>query len=466
MNHMSDDETKAIKKRTSTSGVLANLKEDANSQDDGSVEKVDPNQKGGEKNEQKSYLGHVLLQGFLKNSTTSAQVKKRAEAKLGLKALKDEYRKRKAIEACITCTLTNFKSQIMRIELTLSCLLKNYPPLDPKDLEFLEQHHKDEGRSQQKSSRMININRIEEGNPKFFDLEYRKQKHTKIEKKLGVTLLGPNMILSLTPETVSAFSRCFRAAKDKSVGDISSALIEITMHSGNKKKDYIKLLWFLFSNFDNMSIYVRKQNYYRSFWTNDSYFKNIEILNHLTMKNHIVQDMMLEICEAHPDTLPKLFFCYLQLMLFTVHKTFYGPIWSDHKEDFKLFRDFFKNLKENGFQPFKVYFGTNAPQMKDCSFNMERRTYSEIYMAQFEKMVYISKLSTNDDKYIQDSDRPELFGILTYILEGINEGLTGPCTENQDALFSTKIVSPASVFLNLARSPDASPDEADLRSRP
>ncbi len=382
----------------------------------------------------------------MKNNNNSAQVKKRAEAKLGLRALKGEYRKRKAIEACITCTLTNFKSQIMRIELTLSCLLKNFPPLDPKDLEFLEQHHKDEGISAQRSSRMINIKKINDGNPKFFDPEYRQQKHTKIEKKLGVKLLGTNMIMSLSPETVGAFSRCFRAAKDKSVGDKSSALIEITMHSGNKKKDYIKLLWFLFSNFDNMSIYVRKQNYYRSFWTNDAYFKNIEILNHLTMKNHIVQDMMLEICEAHPDTLPKLFFCYLQLMLFTVHKTFFGPIWSDNKEDFKLFRDFFKNLKENGFQPFKQYFGVNAPQMKDCSFNMERRTYAEIYMAQFEKMVYISKLSTNDDKYIQDSDRPELFGSLTYILEGINECLTGPCTENQDALFSTKIVSPPAIF--------------------
>lgn len=134
------------------------------------------------------------------------------------------------------------------------------------------------------------------------------------------------MTFSLCPESVSMFSKCFRKSKDKSVGDKSSALIEITMHSGNKKKDYIKLLSFLYSNFESMSIYARKQNYYRSFWTNDSYLKSIEILNHLTMQNHVVQEMMLEICEAHVDILPKLFFCYLQMMLFTVHKTFYGPI--------------------------------------------------------------------------------------------------------------------------------------------
>lgn len=39
MNHMSDDETKMIQKRTSTSGgVIANLGEDAKSDNDGSVD--------------------------------------------------------------------------------------------------------------------------------------------------------------------------------------------------------------------------------------------------------------------------------------------------------------------------------------------------------------------------------------------------------------------------------------------
>lgn len=38
MNHMSDDESKVVQKRTSTSGFLANLGEEVVSQDDGSVE--------------------------------------------------------------------------------------------------------------------------------------------------------------------------------------------------------------------------------------------------------------------------------------------------------------------------------------------------------------------------------------------------------------------------------------------
>lgn len=38
MNQLSDDETKAIQKRASTSGALAQLGEDARSEEDGSVE--------------------------------------------------------------------------------------------------------------------------------------------------------------------------------------------------------------------------------------------------------------------------------------------------------------------------------------------------------------------------------------------------------------------------------------------
>jgi hypothetical protein len=52
----------------------------------------------------------------LKNNSANAIVKRRAEARLGIKKLKEDYAKRKAIKSCIICTLTNFKSQINRLE--------------------------------------------------------------------------------------------------------------------------------------------------------------------------------------------------------------------------------------------------------------------------------------------------------------------------------------------------------------
>lgn len=213
MNHMSDDETKAIKKRTSTSGVLANLKEDANSQDDGSVEKVDPNQKGGEKNEQKSYLGHVLLQGFLKNSTTSAQVKKRAEAKLGLKALKDEYRKRKAIEACITCTLTNFKSQIQRLESGIKFAVK----LAYKDRPFVGRFYKRKSdnqnfnanvKLQNRNDRMVGDSPID-----FFNPDERAEHKEELEQLLNIKLQKPNLKLKLKDRSIKAYKIVYKTSK-------------------------------------------------------------------------------------------------------------------------------------------------------------------------------------------------------------------------------------------------------------
>ena len=64
----------------------------------------------------------------------------------------------------------------MRIEVTLTCLIKNFPSIDQRDSAFLSQFNKDEELARDNSSRFRDIVSIEEGNPKFFDVEYRKVK--------------------------------------------------------------------------------------------------------------------------------------------------------------------------------------------------------------------------------------------------------------------------------------------------
>lgn len=72
MNQMSDDEAKLAKRKTSNSGIIAELGE-ARSQIDGSVEmKDDTKDQTAQKDGKQSYLGHVLLQGFMKNSTNAS----------------------------------------------------------------------------------------------------------------------------------------------------------------------------------------------------------------------------------------------------------------------------------------------------------------------------------------------------------------------------------------------------------
>jgi hypothetical protein len=213
MNHMADDETNAMKKKSSTSGVLAKLPEDALSDNDGSVEKVDPKKQGTQKDEQKSYLGHVLLQGFLKNNNNSVQVKKRAEAKLGLKALKDEYRKRKAIEACITCTLTNFKSQIQRLESGIKFAVK----LAYKDRLFVGRFYKRKSdnhnfksnvKLQNRNDRMVGDSPID-----FFNPDERAEHKEELEQVLNIKLQKPNLKMMLKGRAIKAYKIVYKTSK-------------------------------------------------------------------------------------------------------------------------------------------------------------------------------------------------------------------------------------------------------------
>jgi hypothetical protein len=116
------------------------------------------------------------------------------------------------------------------------------------------------------------------------------------------------------------------------------------------------------------------------------YLRSLELINKLTMQNNLTnnnslaQELMRDLCEENPDLIPKIFYCFLQLMVFSVHKTFYGHIWKNYKEDFMLLRDIFKNQMENGFFYFKQYFGTKIPVIEGSSFNLDRMHYSKIYM--------------------------------------------------------------------------------------
>ena len=90
-----------------------------------------------------------------------------------------------------------------------------------------------------------------------------------------------------------------------------------------------------------------------------------------------------------------LFYCFIQLMLFSVHKTFFDHRWADYKTDFDMMRQFFQNMNENNFQPFKKYFAKNHPQVKGNNFNTERSSYVQIYSTQFYRIARMTKLFVN-----------------------------------------------------------------------
>lgn len=77
--------------------------------------------------------------------------------------------------------------------------------------------------------------------------------------------------------------------------------------------------------------------------------------------------------------LPKIFFCFIQLQLFIVHKTFFESRWADYKQDFLILRQFIQNLNENNYLPFKKYFGSSVPKLKGSEFNPDDLDYVSFY---------------------------------------------------------------------------------------
>ena len=153
----------------------------------------------------------------MKNSSNAVQIKKRAEAKLGLKSLKQEYRKRKAIEACITCTLTNFKSQIQRLESGIRFAVK----LAYKDRIFHGRFFKRKSDNHNFNSNVKLLNRNDRldsakvgDNPiDFFNAEERAEHKEDLEGALEIKLEKPDLKMKLKGRCIKAYKIVYKTSK-------------------------------------------------------------------------------------------------------------------------------------------------------------------------------------------------------------------------------------------------------------
>ena len=149
----------------------------------------------------------------MKNSNNNVIIKKRAEAKIGLKTLKEVYRRRKAIEACITCTLTNFKSQIQRLESGIRFAVK----LAYKDRLFHGRYFKrkcdnhnfsSNVKLQNRNDRMVGDHPVD-----FFNPDERAEHKSTIEEVFQIKLEKPSLKMSLRDRTIKAYKVLYKSAK-------------------------------------------------------------------------------------------------------------------------------------------------------------------------------------------------------------------------------------------------------------
>lgn len=67
----------------------------------------------------------------------------------------------------------------------------------------------------------------------------------------------------------------------------------------------------------------------------------IDILNNLIQSSNSTKKFFFDWIKERPEVMSKLFYCFIQLMLITVHKTFFDHRWADYKADFIVTRQFF-----------------------------------------------------------------------------------------------------------------------------
>lgn len=189
-----------------------------------------------------------------------------------------------------------------------------------------------------------------------------------------------------------------------------------------------------------MHVTIKGRQMERSFWTNEDYILKIQIIDWLAQSSETAKKFILNEFGNFKEELNKIFYCFIQLTLFTAHKTFFEHRWADCKQDFIVLRQFFQNLNENNFQPFKKYFGSQVPKIWGTEFNPESMIYLEFYTKQIFGIIKCTDLLADDSSVIEIHDRPEIFDILGLLFDGLNEFINGPCIENQVLIFSKKLV--------------------------
>lgn len=244
--------------------------------------------------------------------------------------------------------------------------------------------------------------------------------------------------LRLQYDTVQLIRKIYSLKKTEFLDDKDNPIFKTLGFAGERSTDYLRLISYLCKDFDSMVVGIDASLYSKSFWIFREYITRIEILDRLISNSTSAKHFFYQEAIKKNGIIDKIFYVFIQLMLFTVHKTFHCKRWLEYKRWFLVLREFIQNLNEDNYEPFKEYFGSKVPFLRDQDFNIERGTYLTLYYNQIESILNLSKIWTNKSNWIEDSDRPETFDIIACLMNGLNEFITGPCKHNQRALFSSK----------------------------
>lgn len=221
-----------------------------------------------------------------------------------------------------------------------------------------------------------------------------------------------------------------------------------------------------------METSVQVNEYERSFFINNIYTQYITTMNNLlSWTNRIrvelhnilyaskcrAQDKPIDLPDLQPEDVeyyksinPSSIECffktiwgtYMTLMLLIFFKTFIDSDWEEYSIKFYLVSSFMQNLCENNYVKFKQLLNTENYGMIDMLRGQKKMGDKSVF---FENYIILEVASMNsnfwlnDDRKIVPSDRPELFPIISQLMDNVTEMVNGPCKMNQLKIYCFRV---------------------------
>lgn len=161
---------------------------------------------------------------------------------------------------------------------------------------------------------------------------------------------------------------------------------------------------------------------------------NISADYRITLYNFIATNIHNELSySVKENVMKKLWDLHKLLYYLTLYKTFYDEVWAEIYTLYFLISNFFQDLCEDNFIPFKLWFHKNK-MIED-----DGKSIFLSYFSMFEAAFHNTKVHKNKTPTLMLSDKPELFDILNRLTVGMTEFINGGAVKTQFEIYRYKI---------------------------
>ncbi len=286
------------------------------------------------------------------------------------------------------------------------------------------------------------------------------QENTKFMKKYGFSNLikaqfGENLSMK-QQNSIDEYTKFlkplkirYKFIKEQAGYSSENSFLRILKDNRKLKRNLKTLIWHFVENMCRVDLSLESSDYNKQFLVNDYFIYSIIIMDNLIQWNDDVRQELYNILtgdkfkEKTKMMLDKLWSIFMLLYKIVFFKTFMDEFWEEYWSKFYIISNFFQNLCENNFVPFKKFLSDKTlakGQFKNYTHEKTDRfsIFFELYIA-LETAANYTYFWLNTEGSILPSDTPEMYSFFKRLLIHVNEHLTGPYLGNIELIYRFRI---------------------------